>query len=68
MINGLTPKEIVELRIKCLEPFVATGSKVGLEKMQVIECAEAAWQYAIKPIEKKPAEDTRDQSRPSTGM
>ena len=52
----MTSKEIIELRLKCLAPYVATGSKVGLEKNDVIRCAEEAWEYAIKPLEESKEE------------
>lgn len=54
---NLTHKEIVELRIKCLEPIIMTASKHGLEKSQVIALAEEAWTYAIKPISEKKESD-----------
>ena len=47
---GLSPKEIIELRIKCLEPYVAIASKHGIERDEVIQKAEVAWTYAIKPL------------------
>jgi hypothetical protein len=50
-IKGLTPKEIVELRIKLLEPIILTCSKFGFEKHQALEIAEQAWKYAVKPID-----------------
>ena len=47
---GLTPKEIIELRLKCLEPYVITASKAGIEQNTVLKNAEKAWQYAIQPL------------------
>ena len=46
----LSDKEIVELRIKCLEPYVAVASKHGIEQDTVIKKAEVAWNYAIEPL------------------
>ena len=47
---NLTPKETIELRIKTLEPFVLTASKHGIEKNDVIQHAEKAWQWIIKTL------------------
>jgi len=46
----LTDKEIVELRIKCLAPYVAVASKHDLERDIVIEKAKLAWEYAVAPL------------------
>lgn len=50
MIGNLTPKEYIELRLKCLEPYVTNGSKNGIEKNIVIDCARSAWAYAIEGL------------------
>lgn len=55
---NLTHKEIVELRLKALEPIIMTASKHGLEKSHVVELAEASWTYAIKPLVNPTGEDT----------
>ena len=47
---SLTAKEIIELRLKCLEPFVLTASKHGIDKDDVIQHAEKAWSYAIRTL------------------
>lgn len=49
-LEGLTPKEIIELRIKCLEPYVAIASKTQIEQDVVLVRAEKAWIYAIAPL------------------
>ena len=49
-MDGLTPKEIIQLRLKCLEPFVTVASKAGIEQSVVIKKAEEAWEFAIRPI------------------
>lgn len=54
----LPPRDIIQLRLKCLEPYVITGSKANLEKNDVIKFAEEAWKYAIKPITKEQEETT----------
>lgn len=53
-IEGLTPKDIVELRLKCLEPFVITGSKTGIEQGIVFESAKKAWNFVIEPLSETP--------------
>lgn len=50
IVEGLTAKEIVELRIKCLEPFVAIASKHQIEQDVVLKRAEQAWAYATAPL------------------
>lgn len=47
---GLTNKEIIELRLKCLEPFVIIASKANIEQDVVIRKAELAWEYATKGL------------------
>jgi hypothetical protein len=47
---GLTNKEVIELRLKCLEPFVAVASKTGIEQSVVIRKADEAWEYAVRPL------------------
>lgn len=49
-MNNLTQKEICELRIKCLEPFVSVASKHGIEQDIIFSKAEKAWEFAIKPL------------------
>lgn len=62
---NLTDKEIIELRIKCLEPYISVASKHGLESNLVIEKAEIAWKYAIEPLMNKSSE-TIDKKSTST--
>lgn len=47
---NMTDKEIIELRLKCLEPYVATASKAGIEQDTVLMKARKAWDYAIQPL------------------
>ncbi len=54
----LTSKEIIQLRLKCLEPFIATASKTGIEQDVVLRKAENAWKFAIEPITGKKEETT----------
>lgn len=49
MLN-LTNKEIIELRLQCLVPYVTVASKVNIEQDIVIKKAELAWEYCIKPL------------------
>lgn len=49
-MKGLTIKEIIELRLKCLEMFVTIGSKTQIEQDVVFKKAEIAWDYAVKPL------------------
>jgi len=64
---NLTHKEIIELRLKCLEPYIATASKVNIDQDTVLKKAELAWSYAIKPLtddlEKTPAPATLNKSK-----
>lgn len=52
-INDLSAKDIVQLRLKCLEPIIMTASKAGLDKDQAIQIARRAWDYAIETLEKE---------------
>jgi predicted metal-binding transcription factor (methanogenesis marker protein 9) len=61
---NLTEKEIIELRLKCLAPYVTIASKVNIEQDTVIKKAEVAWQYAIKPLMEA---DPSDNRTPITG-
>ena len=54
----LTPQQINQLRLKCLEPYVMTASKVNIEQNVVLAKAEEAWKYAIEPITKEQDETT----------
>ena len=44
----LKEKEILELRLKCLEIFVTVSSRHGLEKGEVFGLAEQAWTFINK--------------------
>ena len=50
----MTDKEIIELRIKCCEVFVASSSLHGLEKGAIFELGERLWQFAVSALERKP--------------
>ncbi len=68
---GLTPKEIIMLRTKCLEPFITIASKANIDQDTIIKKAEVAWNYAIAPLlenEKKPSgesQSSNDSSKPA---
>ena len=48
---GLTPKEFIELRLKCLETYVSISSKHGIEKDEVLIHAEKAWNsFVVWPL------------------
>lgn len=47
---NLTDKETVELRIKCIEPFIAVASKHDIDKDLLVAKAEKVWDYAIEPL------------------
>lgn len=50
----MTPLEIANLRLKCAEPFIVTGSKVGLSDDTVFKQAEKLYEFVMKqPIEAK---------------
>jgi hypothetical protein len=55
---GLTNKEICELRIKCLEPFIKTASILGLREGEVFELAEKAWKFAIETLGEAPKDNS----------
>lgn len=61
MLN-LTDKEFIELRLKCLEPFITIASKHSIEHNLVIDRAEEAWKYAIQPLMNKSSETTDKKS------
>lgn len=48
----MTDKDIILLRMKCLEPFVMTASKLSLEKGLLFDLGEQAWAFANKPLDK----------------
>ncbi|MFA5499484.1 MAG: hypothetical protein WC404_00215 [Candidatus Omnitrophota bacterium] len=52
-LNDLSAKEIVELRLKCLEPIYLTASRHSMEKDEVIEFGEKAWTFAVKLLGKE---------------
>ena len=64
---ALTDKEIIELRIKCLTPYVAVASKHDLERDVVIKKAELAWEYATAGLtsgsKSKPEKSTGSDSK-----
>ena len=45
--HELSDLEICQLRIKCLEPFIITASRHGLEKGEVFELGERAWKFCV---------------------
>ncbi len=49
----LTNKEIIELRIKCLAPYVAIAARANILDDVIIKKAEVAWDYAIKPLKER---------------
>lgn len=51
-MSGLTAKEIIELRIKTLEPVLMTASKHGLTKEEAFAVAEQAWAFVTKKLNK----------------
>ena len=61
---GLTNQKIVELRLKCLEPYIITASKANIEQDTIIKKAEVAWNYAIAPL-LEDAKKSPDESQPS---
>ena len=63
---GLTNKEIAELRIKCLEPYVIIASKANIEQDTVIDKAEIAWNYVVKGLVNPGTKKTPGKSQPST--
>ena len=53
---NLTDKERIELRLKCLEPFIKVASTANIEQDTIIKKAEVAWEFAIK----KPSEEKKE--------
>lgn len=45
-IDGLSPKDYVQLRLKCLEPYIMVASKANIEQDTIIKKAEVAWKFA----------------------
>jgi len=48
---GLTNKELIQLRIKCLEPFVNAAMRQNLERLVYLNQAEKAWEFATKHLQ-----------------
>lgn len=43
--------KFIELRLKCLEPFITIASKTQIEQDVVIKRAEIAWNdFVVKPL------------------
>lgn len=66
-LADLTTKELLELRLKCTEPFVMTASKYDLQKDVIFDLGEKMWNHVTKGLTdtvEKPAVDTR-QVRPT---
>lgn len=57
-LYGMNERDIIQLRLKCLEPFIATASKAGIEQDTVLKHAENAWKFATEPITGKKEETT----------
>ena len=67
MLNfGLTNIQIIELRLKCIAPYITIASKANIEDQVVFKKAEEAWNYAVKPLLEKSNTKTPDESQPST--
>lgn len=60
-ISDLTAAEIVAFRLKILEPLIHTGSKLGLERTEVLAIAQKHWEFATQDLEKSdtPAKDPK---------
>lgn len=53
MINpfGIDDAKFIELRLKCLEPFITIASKHSIENDVVLMKAEKAWNdFVVKPL------------------
>lgn len=59
----LSNKEVVELRIKCLESCFVAATKNSLDKGDFFTLAEKAWEFAIKPL----ANDQKPTPQPPVG-
>jgi len=46
----LTKKDIIDLKIKLITPYVMVASKHDIEKDRIIEYVKEAWKFAIDPI------------------
>ena len=57
----LTKKETIELRLKCLEPYIKIASVQNIEQDTIIKKAEVAWEFAIKTITGEKSETTDEQ-------
>lgn len=51
----LTPYQIAELRLKCLEPFVKTASLHSLDKGEIYEHAEKTYKFITQPLSENKA-------------
>lgn len=54
---GLTNERFIELRLKCLEPFITIASKTQIEQDIVVKRAEFAWnEFVVKPLVEQQAQ------------
>lgn len=60
---NLTNKEIIELRLKCLEMFVTIASKANIEQDVVFAKARTAWGFAIEGLKADAAETPRAENK-----
>ena len=49
-MQGLTPYQILELRLRCLDSVMQTASRAGLEKGDVFGIAEKSWEFMLKAL------------------
>lgn len=66
---GLTPKEFIELRLKCLETYVSISSKHGIEKNEVLTHADKAWnEFVVRPLAEAVQETPRKDPGPQVAQ
>lgn len=52
-IDGLSNKDYVQLRLKCIEPYIMVASKANIEQDTVIKKAEVAWNFAAGKLKEQ---------------
>jgi len=69
-VGTLSDLDIINSRIKILEPLIQTASKHSLEKDAILPIAEKFWEFATKPIveaerKEQPAEPKQEATPPA---
>lgn len=64
-LPGFTPVELANLRVRCVEVFVNTASRIGIEKGEVFNLGQKLFEFATQTTEQKPAGKTQAGKAPA---